>query len=213
MVSKRSLWSAMLIIFASTQHVANAQEASQPSPTKSIMYATQDDIDAIKADVQALRQDIAALTKAIAADTKPGVPADAAGDLQQRLQAIEATQQELLRLGQSQGLVIEQIAAKDERGQYYPQFYGNSEQSRESMTRAIDRTIPRLGKLIVTNNTDRKRTLKVNEDDYVIRPGVTREIEIRSGNFSTKYEREQEKYWHLGPSNKYTQRLFLIVDR
>jgi len=218
MASKLSLALAILLVVAAHQHTACGLEASQPSPATSVMYATQNDVDAIKSDVQALRRDIAALTKAISAVAKVDAPADSAAspdasDLESRLEAIEQAQDKLLRIMESQGATLGQIAARDERGQYYPQFYGNSEQSRDSMTRAIESTVPRLGKLIVTNQTPATKELRVNEDVYDIRPGITREIEIPSGNVSTKFPGEQEKYWHLGPSNKYTQRLYLIVDR
>jgi hypothetical protein len=218
MVSKLSLALAILLVVAAHQHTACGLEASQPSPAASVMYATQNDVDAIKSDVQALRRDIAALTKAISAVAKVDAPADsaatpAADNFDARLEAIEEAQAKLLRIMESQGATLGQIAARDERGQYYPQFYGNSEQSRESMSRAIKSTVPRRGQLVVTNNTPVKRRITVNEDVYIIRPGEPRTIDVPPGNFSTQYENEQQKFWHLGPANEYTQRLFLIVDR
>jgi hypothetical protein len=61
----------------------------------------------------------------------------------------------------------------------------------------------------VTNNTRIKRWLNINNDWYSIPAFSRRPIEIPSGNITTQYESEQEKYWHLGPANKYTQSLYL----
>jgi hypothetical protein len=190
---------------AGIESVANGQDASQPTPATAAAFATQDEVNAIKSDVQEIKRQLGVITKALSIAMPDTPDDDPVTALEKRIEAIEKSQQELFRLGRSQGLVIEQIAARDDRGQYYPRFNGNSEQAKENMLLAIESTIPDHGDVVVTNNTDRDEWITINGDRYRIRPGKRRSIPVSPGNVITQVSGEQPKTWHLGPGNKYSQ--------
>lgn len=187
----------LMLLFTGLAMASSAAFAQ--APADDIAYVTRAEL---KSELGKISQQIAALGQQMNG-SKPVAAPSSLADLEKRLAAVEKAQDKIIRLGNSQALVIDQIAARDDRGDYYPVLNGNSEQSIASISRAFEKTIPKHGLFVVHNRTNGDKWITINRDQYLIPAGNPREFEFAPGNVTTRVPGESEKNWYLGPSTNY----------
>jgi hypothetical protein len=160
---------------------------SQP-PADDISFVTRAEL---KSELNKISGQIAAL----------GTQPSASPSLEDRVAALERNQRDIVRTQHNQGTAIGQIAARDEAGNYYWQFDANSQPARDEFKKAVRRTMPNWGTLIVSNRTPFGYWIAVNNRYRYIQGGDTEYFDVKPGTVTTQLENQQPISWLIGLPN------------
>jgi hypothetical protein len=118
-----------------------------------------------------------------------------------RVAALEDAQRRMASVQRDQGVALGQIAARDEAGDYHWRFNANSQPARQEFSRAIARTAPDYGQLIIHNRTNSGQWVIVNGFQEYINAGAKEEFDVKPGTVSTRLPGQQPINWMIGLPN------------
>ena len=120
-------------------------------------------------------------------------------ELRKDVENLKAAQQAMIDQQENQGTTLAQITMKSESGVPHLRFDTNSQSSRDELKRAIQSTVPEVGRFIVKNKTPTHQYIVVNENETRhIWPYDEETFEVRPGAVTSRILGQQTFTWHVG---------------